>query len=184
MLKMLFAMMVTSFLMTGAVSAEQKIAVVNVAKLLEFFPSAIDADAELKIAAAEATAETKKMRETLIGLREKFLLARDESRIKSLSPTARQKKEKAAEDILMQFKQLEIKLPKTLQARKRSLSELRSVKTGSVMAEVGELVEAYAKIEGFDMVVDSSGSPPRGIGLVLYANDKVDITSALIAKFK
>ena len=184
MLKVLFAMMVTSCLMTGALAAEQKIAVVNVAKLLEFFPAAIDADAELKTAAAEATAETGKMRDTLIGLREKFIMARDESRIKSLSPTARQKKEKAAEDILMQFKQLEIKLPKILKERKSSLSELRSVKTRSVMAAVSELVGAYAKIEGFDLVIDSTGGPPRGVGVVLYANDKVDITPALIAKFK
>lgn len=164
--------------------AQVKVASVDVSAFLKVYPEAIEADKKLAAEAEAYSAEAKKMREQIKAVQDAFIAARDASRNKSFKKEARQAKEIEAEKLLMDYKKLEVTLPKTLSKRKSELSELRAKATQEVMEKVSTLIAEYAKKEGYDLVLEASGVTPRGLGAVLYAGESIDITEKLIAKFK
>ena len=185
MLKVRTGLMIIA-LCVSAVSgmAEVKGAAVDGSAFLQVYPAAVDADKERAAAAESFAAEAKGMREQLKKVQEQFVTARDASRNKTLNEGARKAKEIEAEKFLMDYKKLEVTLPKTLAKRKSELSELRAKRTQDVMEEVSALIAEFAKKEGYDLVLEASGVTPRGLGAVLYAGESIDITPKLIAKFK
>lgn len=164
----------------GVARAEDKIVFVDMDKVFNDFYKTKLADAQLKDQAEEYKGERTKMVDDFKKLQDEFKEVRDEAQNTALSEEARNTKRNAAEEKLVELRELEGKIRRFEESRRRQLDEQMKRVRDKLVEEIKTTISTYAKTQGYTAVLDSSGENLNGVPSVLHFDAKLDITPAVV----
>lgn len=98
-----------------------------------------------------------------------------------ISAEERNKRKKAAEDKLVELKQIEGATEQFLRNAASTLQETEARMRNSIVKELKEAIAAKAKVAGYTLVIDLSADTPVGTQVFLYSAIE-DITETLTAE--
>ena len=139
------------------------------------------ADAQLKEQAEEFNQERAKLVESYEAMQKDFNEARDQSSSPALGDDARTKLRTQAEEKLIEIREQEQKIRNFDNSRRKQLEEQGRRMRKRIVDEIKEKVQAHARNQGFLSVIDTSGQSLNGVAIVLYVDDKADLTADMIA---
>ena len=172
------------FLAGSCGAAELKIATADLDKVFTAHPRTQAADAELKKAEGEIEAEMEKMVAEGRTLEEEVSKLREAARSPILTDEARTLKRTEAEDKLTELQEFQLRVRRTQETKLKRLREQVMKTRQGIVDELMVQVVAFAKDEGYDLVLDRSGQTMNMIPLVIYANPELDVTDKLIERLK
>ncbi|HOW98552.1 MAG TPA: OmpH family outer membrane protein [Kiritimatiellia bacterium] len=145
----------------------------------EFYKTKL-ADEQLKKQAEEFNEERKKLTEEFEKLQEQFNLLRDEAQNTALSEDARAQKRNAAEEKLIETRDMETRIRRFDEARQKQLDDQTRRMRKRIVDEIQQTIQTYARTQGLSTVLDSSGQSFNGVELVLYQDVRSDITDIIL----
>ncbi len=164
----------------STVSAQDKIAFVNLDKVFNEFHKTKTADSQLKAQAEEFNQERQAMVTEYEQMQEQFNKVREDAQNTGLSEEVRNQKRNEAEELLVEIREFESKIRRFDATRKKQLEDQSRRMRGRIVEEIQESINAYARTQQFMAVIDSSGNSLNGVAIVLFVNDRVDITNEMI----
>jgi outer membrane protein len=163
-----------------AVSADMKIGVIQMDRVVRAFPDAKSADSRLKAQVDEFETE----RDLLIGKindQKKILeQAATEAQDKALSEAERERKTDGVKEKLKTLRDMEQQLRETSNKQQRGLAEMEMRLRKHIMGKLKDIVAQYAKKNEFTLILDSTSVGVGGVDVVLYSTEKVDVTEAVL----
>lgn len=161
-------------------SAELKIAVVAVGRVLNAYDEMKSAENLIEKQVEEFELEQKEMFSELESLKEEFDAAREEAGNKALSEEIREEKKKIAEEKFAALKKCERQIQETLGLRQKQIADQGSRMRRRILSKLRDIIQEYAEKESFDLVFDSSGIGVGGMETIIYGNEKMDITEEIL----
>lgn len=161
-------------------AADQRIVFVDLDRAFSEFYKTKLADAQLKEQADEFNAERKKMVEQYEKIQQTFNAARDEAQNTALSEAVRSEKRGEAEERLVEMRDYESRIRTFDESRRKQLDDQSRRMRKRIVDEIRQVVESFARTEGYDAVVDSSGQSMNGVEIIVYADSKIDITDSVL----
>lgn len=79
---------------------------------------------------------------------------------------------------------LERNLNEYVQRRSRALQEKMMQRMKLILTGIREVVDAHAKQEGYDYVLEKTGASSSQVPFILYSKDAADITAEILEKMK
>ena len=180
--------MTRTLLVAGLVAAagllpargEDRVVFVDMDKVFNEFYRTKLADAQLKDEAEAYKTERAALIDAFKRLQDDFKTVRDESQDTALSEDARNQKRTAAEEKLVELREMDGKIRRFDETRRRRIEEQMKRQRDKLVGEIRETITSYAKGQGFTAVVDASGLSLNGVPSVLFYESKNDITQAVI----
>jgi Skp family chaperone for outer membrane proteins len=168
---------------TGFGWGAEKIAVVNMNRLVQAHPDTKEAEATLEQQVEEFETEQAEMLEQLEKLKTEFDDLREQTRSKVLSEEGRARKRTEAEEKLTTLRDYELKARETALRRQRQLGDERKRMRDRILDKLRAVVNDYAEKHRYAVVLDSG---PTGLGtkLVVYRSDGIDITEDILKLIK
>ncbi len=145
----------------------------------EFYKTKL-AEGQLKEQETEYKSELKKMADEFKELQDAFKAAREESEDRVLSEEARNVRRAAAEEKLVELREMEGKIRRFEETRRRQIADQMKRVRDKLVVEIKETLAGYAKTQDYLAVIEVSGDNLNGVPNVLYYNTERDITSPLI----
>lgn len=145
----------------------------------EFYKTKL-ADEQLKKQAEEFNEERKKLTGEFEKLQEQFNLLRDEAQNTALSEDARAQKRNAAEEKLIETRDMETRIRRFDEARQKQLDDQTRRMRKRIVDEIQQTIQTYARTQGLSTVIDSSGQSFNGVEMVLYQDVRSDITDIIL----
>jgi Skp family chaperone for outer membrane proteins len=176
---------ILSVLMAGMLSAfadGTSVAVVSMEKLIKSHPDTEPAEAVVQGQIDDFEAEKKTMQKTFEEAKGKFEDARKALDNTALSDTERAEKKTVAEDLLTDLRKMEQELSDTIAKRKKDINEQTGRMRKRIVEKIQGVIKAYASQNKFDLVLDKDALSVTGVAGVLYADEKNDITEAVLAE--
>lgn len=159
-----------------------EVRVVDLEKVFEQYIKKQQAEAALKEQAERFNLERQELVKQGQQLNEEFNKLREESQDTVLSEEKREEQRLAAEDKLRELKDFEARLKSFDDEKRRLLDEQSKRMRRTLVKEIRGELEKYAEKEGIDLVVDVSGSTLNMEPVILFANDRLDITDDLVER--
>ncbi len=175
----IFVMMLAAQL---GLCAEERVAVVDMEYLLRQFHKSKSAEVEIERQKKEFVAEIERMQVKLRELEGLFRAAREATREKGLTDSVLQAKLKSAEQTLMDVKESEKRIQLFAQRGKSELLAQSERMRKTLVDQIREAVQTYAKEKGLLVVIDSSGGRQRGGSAIVYRAASVDISADVIGR--
>lgn len=164
----------------SAAFAEQRIAVVDMEKIMEASP---DVD-RVEDFVEKQEMDFKSEREEMIDKRNKLMAefeeAKNDARNQALSEKGRSRKVEEAEEKLAALQDYQDKMQRTVMERRSQLREQRVRVHRRIISKLREKIGEYAGKKGYDLVVNSSGLGVDGIEVIVYSESSLDITDEVI----
>ncbi len=174
-------MMVGAFLAVGAVQAQDtRIVFINLDRVFNEFYKTQLADAQLKEQAEEFNEERSRLIAEYENLTERFNEAREAAQDSALSETVRSERRNEAETLLVEVREFEGRIQNFDQTRRQQLEEQGRRMRSRIVDEIQEEIRRYARSQGYQAVIDSSGQSLNAIESVLYVESRLDIADAII----
>ncbi|MGQ9661952.1 MAG: OmpH family outer membrane protein [Kiritimatiellia bacterium] len=167
-------------LISVAHGAEPRIAVVDLAQVLQKHPDTKSAEALLQMQVEEFEQEQKELLAKGEKLKEEFETVRKEAENKALSEAVREEKLGLAREKLIALKEHEQKLIDTSRQRRREISDQEQRLRKRILDKIRDVIQEYAKKKQIALVLDSSAAGAAGVEAVVYAEQPLDITSDII----
>ncbi|MBP7829942.1 MAG: OmpH family outer membrane protein [Kiritimatiellae bacterium] len=145
----------------------------------EFYKTKL-ADEQLKKQAEEFNEERKKLTTEFEKLQEQFNALRDEAQNTALSEDARAAKRNAAEEKLIETRDMETRIRRFDEARQKQLDDQTRRMRKRIVEEIQQTIQTYARTQGLSTVIDSSGQSFNGVEMVLYQDVRSDITDIIL----
>lgn len=155
-------------------------AFVNLDKCFNEYYKTKLADAQLKEQAKDFNEERKKLISDYEAKQEAFNSAREESQNTALSEDERNKRRNEAEEKLVELREYEAKIRNFDASRKKQLQDQSQRMRKRIVEEIKKSIQTYARNQGFTAVFDSSGESFNGVTLVVFNDEKVDITEDVL----
>jgi len=168
----------------GAEAGDLKVAVVDMAKVMESHPMGVSNRSVLRKQINDFEKEQEKLTDELMAMRDDFDKVRKEAGNKALSELARGAKLEKAEAKLVELREMESGIRERLSLRKKQISDQRVRMRRRMVKSITWIVKEYAEAKGYDLVLDSSGLGLNGVEGVLFAVDKIDITDGILEAVK
>lgn len=162
--------------------AQGKVAVVQMDKVVRAYPEAQKAEATLKTVRDEYEKELDKMEAKAKELQQAVEAAAAEADDKTASDAEREKRREVARQKWTAFQEYQQKLRKTRAENQRDLSDQEMRQFKRIIGKLRDIIAEYAAEKKIDLVVDTAGVGVQGGPIVLYANDKVDITDDIMKR--
>lgn len=161
-------------------TAQGGVVYVNLDKVFDEFYKTKLADGQLKEQAEQYRTERTKMVDDFKKLQDDFKSARDEAQNTALSEEARNTRRSEAEEKLVELREMENKIRRFEESRRRQLDEQTRRVRSKLVDEIKETLATMARDKSYTAVLDSSGENLNGVSTVIYYDAKLDITDALI----
>ena len=181
MYKMVCAVIFMVIMASNAWSGSDKTVVADMSRVMLAHPRTATNRLILEKELGEFKAERESMLEKLKKLREEFDETRKDAVNKALSEKAREERLAKAEEQLVGLRDYQRKTQENSKMRQKQLLDHRKRMGRKILEAVREVIEKYAKKKKIDVVLDSAGTSTSGIEVVLYAQDKIDITDDIVA---
>ncbi|MGI6598804.1 MAG: OmpH family outer membrane protein [Kiritimatiellia bacterium] len=163
-------------------AGELKIATVDLEKVFSAHPKTKAAEAELKATEDVVQAEVEKILAEGRALGEEVEKLREAAKSPMLSDAARMEKQNAAEEKMIELQAFQARARRTQEAKLKQMAEEVKKTRQSIVDELTEAVQDFAKEEGWDLILDSSGMTMNMVPLTIYANPSLDVTEQLIKR--
>lgn len=161
--------------------AETKIATVDMEEIILAHPQTEENKARLLEMQKEFEKQRDDEREKIKALLKQYEGVVKEAGNEALSELERNKKINAARDLEQTIKEGENDLRKLVNDLQRKLQEKELLLFGNVMSDVKFAIGGIVKEGAYDLILDKSafrvGAP---VPIVMYSNDKLDITDSVI----
>jgi len=164
--------------------AGQRVAVVDMARLIKGHPNAKSSESILKSQVEEFEGEQKDMLAEEERLKEQFEEVRGATQNKALSDSAREEKVEAAKEKYRELRTYELKRRETSRLRSKQLADQQLRLRRRIVSAIGEIVKKYGDEKGISLVLDSSAVSVRGTEAVVFYTDKTDITEDILRLVK
>lgn len=180
---LIFAFLVSSIAWVPLqASAQSKVAVVDLRKLFEGYYKTKQADAKIKERAAELDKEGEEMLSKYQQLKTEYEKLEESSKDFGVSMEERDRRKKDAEARLRSIKEMEQRL-QTFDAQARStLAEQSRRMRERVLEEINLVIEAFAKQDGYFLVLNKDADDRNETKIVLFHNGENDITEKVLIK--
>lgn len=165
---------------TAGFAADQSIVFVNLDRCFSEFYKTKLADTQLKQQADEFSDERKSLVQEFEKLQSEFNAVRDAAQDTALSEEVRTQKRNEAEDKLVEMREYESKIRRFDESRRKQLDDQSRRMRKRIVEEIRIAIQNFAKVQGYQAVVDSSGQSLNGVELLLYTDAKVDITDDVL----
>lgn len=165
-----------------ASGAELKVGIINLDRAFSEYYKTKLADAQLKEQADEFNEERKKLIDEYEKLQEQFAKLRDEAQNIALSESVRSAKRNEAEDKLVELRDFESRIRRFDETRRKQLDDQSRRMRKRIVDEILQTVNNFAKVRGFQLVLDSSAQSLNGVETVLYGDPKLDITDDVLGE--
>jgi outer membrane protein len=164
-------------------SADLKIAVIDLSKAFDSYYKTKDAQARIKEKEDSYQKDLQDMKVDYDAMVEEATKLKDAANDPTLSPAARDDKNKALQEKYQDLQNMERKLQETSSERNRELQDEIVRLHKEIVDEIAKVVTDYSGPQGFDLVLDKSASASTSVPTVLYNSNKlVDITQDVINK--
>lgn len=80
----------------------------------------------------------------------------------------------------LEFEGLRKELEEFLQRKQRALQEQMQLRMKAILEEIRDKVQKHAESEGYDYVLDKTGTSTSQVPILLYTKDATDITEVLL----
>lgn len=168
--------------MVGTASAELRIATVNLDTVFTAHPKTQLAEEGLKKAETRIKADMEKMSAEANALQEEAQKLSDDAQKPMLSEAARMQKKLDAEDKVTALQELQLRIRRTQETRLKQLRDQLMKTRQGIVDELLTLVSDFAKEEGYDLILDRSGLTMNAVALVVFSDDELDVTDAILKK--
>lgn len=158
-----------------------KIVVADMGRVMTAHPRTAVNRSILEKELGEFRAERENMLEKIKALREKFDETRKEAVNKALSEKAREERLAKAEEQLIGLREYQRKMQENSKERQKQLLDHRKRMGKKILEAVSKVMAEYAKKKKIKMILDSAGTSTSGIEIVLYSQDKIDVTDDIVA---
>ena len=160
-------------------SAQQKIAVVDLEKLIRLHPNTAEDKKQLEATLKDYNKQKEQLQSVAAATRKAFEAAVREATNPALSEAAKQKAEAAALEKRQAALEADRNAAEEIRKLQRDLNaqELKMLKRTS--DEIERAVAAYAKGNGIDLVLQLPSKLSPGTGVV-YSKPEMDITAAIM----
>ena len=151
---------------------DAKIAIVNMQRVVNAFPETDAVETALRDQVEDFEAERKKIEDKAEGMRLELEELVKEAGDKALSAAAQEAKKKELGGKYKELQKYQFEMRKQLSLRKDQLNDETMRIRKRLSVKVREIVGAYAKDKGYNLVLDAS--------VVVYNLDKLDITEDVV----
>ena len=180
--KILLTALLGVLFISAAAAAEFRIATVNLEKVFNDYyrTKIIDKDLEdqSKLYRNYIARQAEQLRKDEEAYRQQL----DASLNAALLPAERQKRQEEARQMEEALKKRRAELEQYASTRAKLLQENARKKRQQVIDEIKAEISRRAAIDGYALVLDSSGMTMNETSLVLYSIDKIDITGPVITE--
>jgi outer membrane protein len=162
-----------------AAVAEPKIGLVDVRKLFEEFYKTKAADAKIKEEASELKKESDNYMDQYKKMTDDYKKLLDEANNQAVSTEERDKRKKAAENKLIEIKELEATIRQFEKTATTTIEEKKRQMRDKLVGEIRAAINSKVKAGGYSLVLDISAESMNQTPVVLYHNGENDLTAAI-----
>lgn len=166
--------------LAGTSLAQDKFAFIDLDRSFNEYYKTKMAKSRLEEQAEEYNQERTKLVEEGKAMEEKFNQIREEAQNSALSEEVRDDKRNAAEELLVELRDFENKLRRFDTSRKKQLDDQSRRMRKHLVEEIQGSIIEYARNHSYKVVLDSSGDSLNGVPIVLFVDEKIDITDAVL----
>ena len=178
----LFAIAISIIGSTPGSGAEVRIATVNLEKAFNgYYKTKIieqDFAEQSKIYRNYIARQAEQLRKDEQILRDKI----DASLNVALAAEERKKRQEEAQNLEKNLKIRRVELEQYASDRAKALQESASTERKKVISEIQDEIRRRAAIEGYTLVLDSSGTTLNATPLILYSIEAIDITEKILTE--
>ena len=162
------------------VSAQQRIAVVDMDKLFREYYKTKIVEANLRRQADIYKEYALKLQEEIRQLRQQFTELRDASLNMVLTEAARESKRLAARDVYAKLAAKESELQNYNREKQAQLRDDQEKQREKILADIQAVVRNQATLGGYHLVLDKKALSLSGLPVVVYSTPAADITDAVL----
>jgi outer membrane protein len=167
----------------SAVTAETRIATIDLSKVFKDYYKTVLADAAIKDEVTGLEKDRKALVDDYQKSTDEYKKALDEANNQAVSADEREKRKKEAEGKLIKINDLRQSIEQFDRTAKGQMDEKMRQTRDKIVAEIKNVVSAKAKSAGFTLVVDTSAAEPGGRPpVVIYSSGENDITTVVLAQ--
>ena len=159
---------------------DMRIAFIDLDRVFNEFYKTKLADAQLQEMAEEFNADRRKLIEEYEEMNERFNNAREAAQDTALSEDARNRNRNEAEELLIEIRDFESRIQRFDQSRRKQLEDQGRRMRTRIVGEIREEIQTYSRTQGFLAVIDASGQTANAVETVLYVDNRVDISDAML----
>lgn len=160
--------------------AQVKIATIDLRKVFDDYYKTKAADSRLKEQAADLSKESKTYVDQYQKGTEDYKKLLDDANNQAVSADEREKRKKAAENKLLEIKELEQTIRQFDTTSRTTLQEQRRQMRERILGEIRNIVNLKAKAAGFTLVIDTAAESLNETPIILYNTGENDITAAVL----
>lgn len=172
-----------AILLCASVSgADTKFATVNLKKVFDGYWKTKQADLNLKERAGEFDKKRKEMVDDYQKTNGEYKKLVDSASDPAVSADERDKRKKGAETKLREIQEIEQSIQQFDRSARTQLAELQRNMRDKIVAEIRGVLDTKAKAVGFSLVFDSSAESITQTPLVLFNDNKADLTDEILTQ--
>lgn len=157
-----------------------RLGIVDLRKVFEGYYKTKDADVKIKEDAAGLEKNVRDMLEDYRKANEDYKQRSEAANDAAISVEERQRRRKAAEDKLIEIKQLEQQVETYRRQSQESLIEKRTRMREQILKEIRETIVARSKAAGYTLVLDTAAISRNETPIVLYTSGENDMTDEIL----
>jgi len=177
---LLVGVTITALFAEGTFAAEFKVGVANLQKCFEEYYKTKQADVTLKEAAEAYNKERQQLISDFQKVQEERNKLVEEMNKPELSEAAKKEKSKEAETKLADLRKQKDSIDEFDRVRRQALQDQSNRMRSSIVKEITDRVVQIAKAQNFTLILDSSGASMNGTAVLVYFEDRLDVTLDVI----
>jgi len=178
-----FKVLLTAFALiiaSTSAQAQVKMGIIDLRKVFDGYYKTREADTKIKGEAAELEKTAKGMLEDYRKFNEDYKGLVEAAGDSAISADEKQKRRKAAEDKLLEIRNLEQQVQQYQRQSEATLLEKRKRMRDQILREIRETIVAKSKAAGYTFVMDVAADSVNQTPIVLYTNGENDMTEELL----
>lgn len=164
----------------GPIFAQQKIGFIDLKRCFDNYWKTKQADSNLKERATDLDKARKGMVDDAQKAGDEYKKLLDGANDQAVAAAEREKKKKAAEDKLLEIRQLEQSIQQFDRQSRTTLAEQQRRLRDNILKEIRELVNSKSKAKGFTAVIDTAAESVNQTPILLFTNGDNDITEEIV----
>lgn len=168
--------------MSGVALADTKIGTVDLRKLFDNYWKTKTAQAAIQDRAAQLDQDDKGMKEDLKKGSDEYQKLLLQVNDQGISSEEHDRRKQAADDKLKQLQSSKTAIDQFERQAQATLGEQRQRMRDNILGEIKTAVNAKAKAEGYNLVLDSAAETVNGTLTVVYSDGQNDLTDAILAQ--
>lgn len=178
-MKKFLLLTLSALCLAAAAPAAEQIVFIDLERTFNEFYKTELAKSKVELQQRDIQEERQVMVDELTAISEEVDILKKEARDVTLTEEIRDGKRLLYEERLLEMRAKQNEIEEFTQRRQQQLQMQVSRMSQSVMDEIREAVIEYAKLEGFDAVIDKSNRK-AAVGVFIYTHPELDITDQVL----